>query len=133
MIIVLRVNAFVALIVAAMLVSLLSPGTLAEKITRVATAFGTSAGKIGIVIALAAVIGKCLMDSGAADRIVRCFLRVLGEKRSPEALMGASFLLAIPVFFDTVFYLMLPLARSLCRRTKKNYVLYILATAPVGS
>jgi len=132
MIIVLRVNAFVALIVAAMLVSLLSPGTLAEKITRVATAFGTSAGKIGIVIALAAVIGKCLMDSGAADRIVRCFLRVLGEKRSPEALMGASFLLAIPVFFDTVFYLMLPLARSLCRRTKKNYVLYILAIGAGG-
>jgi len=36
MIIVLRVNAFIALITAAMLVSLLSPGALAEKVGRVA-------------------------------------------------------------------------------------------------
>jgi gluconate:H+ symporter, GntP family len=127
MIIVLRVNAFIALITAAMLVSLLAPGSLGEKISRVAVAFGDSAGKIGIVIAMAAVIGKCLMDSGAADRIVRSFLRVLGEKRSAEALTGASFVLAVPVFFDTVFYLMVPLARSLWRSTQKNYVLYILA------
>ncbi len=132
MIIVLRLNAFIALITAAMLVSLMAPGALGEKISRVADAFGSAAGKIGIVIALAAVIGKCLMDSGAADKIVRSFLRVLGEKRTPEALAGASFVLAIPVFFDTVFYLMVPLARSLWKRTHKNYVLYILAIATGG-
>ena len=85
-----------------------------------------------MVVWLAAVIGKCLMDSGAADKIVRSFLRVLGEKRAPESLAGASFVLAIPVFFDTVFYLLVPLARSLWRRTRKNYVLYITAIATGG-
>jgi len=127
MIIVLRVNAFIALITAAMVVSLLSAGELGEKISRVADAFGDAAAKIGIVIALAAVIGKCLMDSGAADRIVRSFLKVLGEKRSSWALMGSGFVLSIPVFFDTVFYLLVPLARSLWKRTHKNYVLYVTA------
>ena len=127
MIIVLRVNAFIALISAAILVSLLSAGAWGDKITRVATAFGDAAGKIGIVIALAAVIGKCLMDSGAADKIVRSFLRLLGEKRASVALLGSGFVLSIPVFFDTVFYLLVPLARSLYRRTNKNYMLYILA------
>jgi GntP family gluconate:H+ symporter len=127
MIIVLRVNAFIALITAAILVSLLSPGDLAEKVARVAGAFGSVVGAIGIVIALAAVIGKCLMDSGAADRIVRSFLKVLGEKRSSWALMGSGFILSIPVFFDTVFYLLVPLARSLWRRTRKNYILYVTA------
>jgi len=127
MIIVLRVNAFIALITAAILVSLLSPGDLAEKVARVAGAFGSVVGAIGIVIALAAVIGKCLMDSGAADRIVRSFLKALGEKRSSWALMGSGFILSIPVFFDTVFYLLVPLARSLWRRTRKNYILYVTA------
>lgn len=127
MIIVLRVNAFVALIAAAVLVSLLSPGAMADKISRVANAFGGVVGAIGIVIALAAVVGKCLMDSGAADRIVRSFLRLLGEKRSSWALMSSGFVLSIPVFFDTVFYLLVPLARSLCRRTGKDYVLYLTA------
>ena len=127
MIIVLRVNAFIALITAAILVSLLAPGKLEDKIARVAQEFGNVVGNIGIVIALAAVVGKCMMDSGAADRIVRSFLRVLGEKRASWALMGSGFVLSIPVFFDTVFYLLVPLARSLYRRTHKNYILYITA------
>jgi len=127
LIIVARLNAFVALITSAMLVSLLSPGPLAERVSRVADAFGSAAGKIGIVIAMAAIIGKCLMDSGAADRIVRSFLKVLGEKRAPLALLSSGFVLSIPVFFDTVFYLLVPLARSLWKSTRKNYMLYILS------
>jgi len=104
MIIVLRVNAFIALITAAMVVSLLSAGELGEKISRVAEAFGSSAGQIGIVIAMAAVIGKCLMDSGAADRIVRSFLKVLGEKNANVALMGSGFVLAVPAIMNMIWY-----------------------------
>ncbi|MEX2580433.1 MAG: SLC13 family permease [Verrucomicrobiales bacterium] len=127
MIIGLRINAFLALITAALVVSFLAPGEIAEKVSRVASAFGGTAAGIGIVIALAAVIGKCLMESGAADRIVRGFLDLLGEKRSSVALTGSGFVLSIPVFFDTVFYLLVPLARSLHRSTGKNYLKYVLA------
>ncbi len=128
----LRMNAFIALITSAVVVSLLSPGDMAEKISRVATEFGNTAGSIGIVIALAVVIGKCMMDSGAADRIVRGFLSLLGEKRSSTALMASGFVLSIPVFFDTVFYLLVPLARSMHRRTKKHYLKYAMAIAAGG-
>jgi len=55
------------------------------------------------------------------------FLRILGEKRCAVSLMSSGFVLSIPVFFDTVFYLLLPLARSMHRRTGKSYVLLILA------
>ena len=133
LIIVLKVNAFIALITAAMVVSLMAPGDIASKISRVATAFGSAAGGIGIVIALAAVIGKCMLDSGAADRIVRAFLRMLGEKRAPVALLGSGFVLAVPVFFDTVFYLLVPLARSLHRKTGRQYLKYVLAIAAGGA
>ncbi len=129
---VLRLNAFIALIVSAIIVSLLAPGAFAEKISRVAVAFGATAGGIGIVIALAVVIGKCMMDSGAADRIVRGFLSLLGEKRCSWALMSSGFVLAMPVFFDTVFYLLVPLARSTCRRTGRNYLKYATAIAAGG-
>ncbi len=128
----LRMNAFIALITSAVVVSLLSLGDLAEKMSRVAEAFGNTAGSIGIVIALAVVIGKCMMDSGAADRIVRGFLSLLGEKRSSTALMASGFVLSVPVFFDTVFYLLVPLARSMHRRTKKHYLKYAMAIAAGG-
>lgn len=139
MIIGLRVNAFLALITAALLVSFLSPVQTAasgepglNQVERVAFAFGDVAGKIGIVIALAAIIGKCMMDSGAADRIVRACLRLMGEKRTPTALLASGYILGIPVFFDTVFYLLVPLARSLWKRTHHNYMLYIMAIAAGG-
>ncbi len=126
-IIVLRVNAFIALVAAAIAVSLCAPGELGQKITRVGVEFGVTAGKIGIVIAFAAIIGDCLTRSGAADRIVRFLMGLLGEKRAPAALMASGFVLSIPVFFDTVFYLLLPLARSTHRRTGMRYLLLILA------
>jgi len=138
LIIALKINAFIALISAAMVVSVLAVGLLgegrwADSIARVAVSFGSAAGKIGIVIGMAAVIGKCMLDSGAADRIVRAFVRLFGEKRSPIALMGSGYVLAVPVFFDTVFYLLVPLARSLYRRTQKRYLLYVLAIACGGA
>lgn len=132
MITLLRTNAFIALITSAVVVSLLAPGPLAEKVSRVAMAFGDTAGSIGIVIALAVVVGKCMMDSGAADRIVRGFLSLLGEKRSSIAMMASGYVLSIPVFFDTVFYLLVPLARSMHRQTRKHYLKYAMAIAAGG-
>lgn len=128
-----KINAFLALITAAIIVSIMAPGNMSDKIGRVASALGDSVGGIGIVIALAAIIGKCMLDSGAADRIVRSFMDLLGEKRAPVSLLGSGFVLAVPVFFDTVFYLLVPLARSLHRRTKVKYLLYIMAIGAGGA
>jgi len=133
MIVALRLNAFISLITAAIVVSLMAPGDVAEKITRVAEALGKTTGSIGIIIAMAAVIGKCMMDSGAADRVVRMFLSMLGEKRGSTVMMASGYVLAVPVFFDTVFYLLVPLARSMYRRTGKDYLKYILAIGAGGA
>jgi GntP family gluconate:H+ symporter len=94
---------------------------------RVARGFGTTCGKIGILIALASIIGKCLLDSGAAERIVITIRSVLGDQRASPALVVSGFVMGIPVFFDTVFYLLIPLAKSLRARTGKNYLLYVMS------
>lgn len=130
---VLRLHAFFALMLAAAVVSVLTAldktgdGRFVKAIEAVMTEFGSTAGKIGFAIALAAVIGFSLMESGAADKIVRRMIAVLGEGRAALALCLTGFVLAAPVFADTVFMLMLPLARSLARRTGKDYILYVCA------
>lgn len=131
-ILLLRLHAFLALVAAAVLVSLLAPGDPAMTIVRVADAFGRTAAAIGIVIALAAVIGRAMMESGAADRIVDAFLALLGERRGAMALQSSGFVLAIPVFFDTVFYLLAPLAGSMYRRTGANFLRFMMAIAAGG-
>lgn len=152
-----RLHALLVLLAAALLVAVLTPakelqqyasgqvaqGRMSEAAAtslvntsaprRLAAAFGHTAGEVGILIAMASIVGICLMESGAAHGIVTAMLRISGVNRAPEGLALSSFVLSIPVFFDTVFYLMVPLARSLRRRTGKDYVLYILAIMAGGS
>lgn len=100
---------------------------------RLAEAFGETAGQVGIMIALASVIGVCLMESGGAYVIIDAMLKICGVNRTPHALAAGAFILSIPVYFDTVFYLMVPLARSFRQRSGKHYVYAILAIMAGGS
>ncbi len=130
LIIKLKINAFAALIVAATTVGLLSPNiSLGDVMGEVAASFGRVCGGIGIVIALAAVVGQCLMESGAADKIVRALQRMMGRANPAFSMVASGYILSIPVFFDTVFYLLAPIARATRVRTGKNYVLYLMAIA----
>ncbi len=129
----LRVGAFFALILGALTVSfwnaLATGGTLdaGNVVTTVCQALGTTAGNVGLLIVFGTTIGKCMADNGSADRIVLACRRFFGEKRIPAALAGGAFILSIPVFYDATFYLLLPLAKSVYRSVRKNYILYLLS------
>ncbi len=100
---------------------------------QVATGMGNTLTKIAILIAMASIIGKCMMDSGGAERIVLSMTRRLGEKRAPIAFIGSGFTLSIPVFFDTVFYLLIPLGKAMRAKTGRNYLLYVLTIVAGGT
>jgi GntP family gluconate:H+ symporter len=153
----LRLHPFLALLLAGWIVAIGTPAALLQShaetlvlrgnlssdevdtfvnrpaVKRLADAFGKTAGQIGILIALASILGACLAESGAARRIVDGALACIGERHAAFALAFSSFLLGIPIYFDTVFYLMVPLARSLRARSGKDYVYYILAIMAGGS
>ncbi|SHM73503.1 gluconate:H+ symporter, GntP family [Cyclobacterium lianum] len=141
-----KLNPFIALLLAALVVAWMTPydaivefalgrgqseaaaNALANTAIgeRIASAFGNTVGKIGILIAMAAIIGKSMLMSGAAERIVRAILGLTGEKNAPLAFLSGSFFLGIPVFFDTVFYLMIPLAKAMAMRLTRSYLLLVL-------
>ncbi|MBM3335907.1 GntP family permease, partial [Candidatus Sumerlaeota bacterium] len=142
----LRLNAFLALILGALIVATLTPRAGLEQYAadkkmspaetktlvarsvgeRVAGEFGRTCAAIGILIAMASIVGKCLLESGGAERIVRSTLRLLGERRAPLAFASSGFVLGMPVFFDTVFYLMIPLGKAMAMRNVRNYGLYVM-------
>lgn len=143
----LKLHPFLALLLAAVVVSILTPISyienfyLAKGLTetealklahksigeRIGTEFGNTCSKIGILIAMAAIIGKAMLDSGAAEKIIRAMLKVTGEKNAPIGFVLSSFFLTIPVFVDTVIFLMMPLAKAMGMRLKKNYLLLALS------
>ena len=100
---------------------------------RITGGLGTTCGKIGLLIAFASIIGYCLQSSGGAERIVTAMLDITGERGAPLGFMLSGFLLSIPVFFDTVFYLMIPLGQALHRKTGKSYLMYVLSIVAGGT
>jgi GntP family gluconate:H+ symporter len=138
----LRLHAFIALLLGALTVGILTPvanvkansAALAAMSVpdRLAKGFGDTCQNIGLVIAMATIIGVCMIETGAAERVVRSMLKTVGERFAPLAFLLSSFLLGIPIFFDTVFLMMVPLAKSMAVRTGKNYVAYILAIVSGG-
>ena len=143
----LKLHPFLALLLGAFVVAWLTPGSAIEQFAvthgstpatalalskksigeRIATEFGSTAGKIGIIIAMAAIIGKCMLESGAAERIIRSMLKATGMDKAPIAFLLSSFFIGIPVFFDTVIFLMMPLAKAMSIRIGKNYLLLVLS------
>jgi gluconate:H+ symporter, GntP family len=141
-----RMHPFLALLLGALVVAFLTPAVQLEQFglskgmdaaaalayskksvgERIATEFGNTCAKIGILIAMAAIIGKCMLESGAAERIIRSLLKLTGIDKAPFAFLFGSFFLGIPVFFDTVIFLMVPLAKAMTLRIGKNYLLLIL-------
>lgn len=125
-----RLHAFLALLLASLIVAFLSDRiAAADAASTVAAGFADLMGKIGILLVLAAIVGKCLVDSGAADRIIRSFSAFFGEGREHFSFFASGFVLSMPVFFDTVFYLLAPLVRAAYARRKRDYVLMISAAA----
>ncbi|MBK9167697.1 MAG: GntP family permease [Bryobacterales bacterium] len=130
-----KINAFLALIGVAILIGLLSPEiAITDVMKQVGDRFGNVVGRIGIVILTAAIVGQCLMESGAADRITRVFVRAIGERRASLSMTVTGFVLSIPVFADTVFYLLIPLARAMCvRMGGRDYMLLTMAISAGAS
>jgi len=145
----LRLHAFIALFAAAIVVAVLTPkqniessvlaqGRPQQEATaraneslgvKLSNKFGGTATNLGVLIAMASIVGACLLGSGAAERIVRSTLSLFGEKRSPLVFATSGLVLGVPVFFDTVFLLLIPLARAMAARTQRHYLLYVLAIA----
>jgi GntP family gluconate:H+ symporter len=152
-ILVFRLHAILSLFLGALVVSFLTPNSLVQQYAitsglsatdvsrlleqtageRIAFAFGRAAQSIAVLIVLASIMGKCLLESGAAERIVRTMVKILGERKTPVAYVLSSFLLGIPIFFDTVFYLMIPLARAMGARNRRAYALCVMAIIAGGS
>ena len=100
---------------------------------RLAAAFGRTAADIGLLIALASVLGAGLTHSGAAERLVRTLLAVVGPRGHPAAFCAGGLALGVPVFFDAVFLLCAPLAKSTALKTGGNYTLLLLAVCCGGA
>ncbi len=122
-----KIHAFFSLIITAVSVGLLSGLTLADSIALTTTKLGGSISNIAVVIGLAVVSGQLMDESGAAEKIARSILKLTGNDKAPLAMVGTGYVLSIPLFSDTCYYLMIPIARALSLSGGGSFVAMVVA------
>lgn len=130
-----KVQAFLALIICTIIVGVVGGMPLAnitievdgvEKtfgiLNSITSGFGGTLGSIGIIIGFGVMMGQIFEVTGAAKRMAYTFLRLFGKKREEEALALTGFLVSIPIFCDSGFVVLAPIAKAISRATKKSFI-----------
>ncbi len=134
-----KVHAFLALIIAAVTAgviggmpmqdTLLAEGTTLGIINAIKTGFGGTLGSIGIIIGFGVMMGQIFEATGAAQRMAQTFLKLFGKGREEEALALTGFFVSIPIFCDSGFIILSPIAKAISKVTKKSVISLGIALA----
>lgn len=119
-----KIQAFIALLMASILVGVLSGMEPLTIVKTVQEGMGNTLGFVAVVVGLGGIFGAILEHSGGAEALANKLLSKFGIERSPWALMLTGFIVAIPVFFEVAFIILVPMIYALQKKTKKPILLY---------
>src|SRR5437868_3285222 len=106
----LRLHAFLALLISSFALGLITGMAPTKLLKSIQAGFGEALGFIAVVVALGAIIGRFLEHSGGGRHLADWLLEKFGPKHTPWALLTASFLVGLPIFFEVGFIILAPLA-----------------------
>jgi len=126
LVLVVRIHAFVALLLTSLLAALLGGIPLADIAGIIEEGMGSTLGYIAVVIGIGAMIGELLRESGGAEAIANTLLRTFRDERAPWALSITGLIVSIPVFLDVALILFIPLVYTLTERTGRSLLFYAI-------
>lgn len=121
-----KVHAFVALLLGSLVIGVAAGMPLATVLESVTTGAGSTLASIAVIIGLGAMFGRMLEVSGGARALSDELIRRSGERSAQWSLLAVGFVVAIPVFFDVAFIVLISIVYGLCRRTGRPIVFYAL-------
>lgn len=130
-----KVQAMVAILVGAIAIGLIAGMPFNDIVTAVNDGIGNTLKGIALLVGLGSMFGAILEASGGAQTLAVTMVRRFGDKKAAWALGITGLVIAMPVFFDAGLIILIPLAFSLAKRTKRSSLFYaipLLAGLAVG-
>ncbi|MEO9239914.1 MAG: gluconate:H+ symporter [Jatrophihabitantaceae bacterium] len=118
LIVALKVHPFMALIAGSAFVGLAAGVPLPKIISNFETGVGSTLQEVGLLIALGAMLGKLLADSGGADRIIDTLLARASKAMVPWAMALVAVVIGLPMFFEIGLVLLLPVIVLVTQRSE---------------
>ena len=127
-----KIQAFLALIITTVVIGViggmplntitLDNGTKFGILQSITSGFGNTLSSIGIIIGFGVMLGAIFEETGAAKQMALCFLKVFGKNKEEEAMAFTGFLVSIPIFCDSGFIILSPIAKAISKVTKKSLI-----------
>ena len=114
----LKIHPFFALIATSATFAIVAGMNMQDMLSAFTSGMGGTIADIGLVIALGTVTGTLLEKSGAAETMAKTILKITGKKHAALGLAITGYFVSIPVFCDSAFVLLSPIARRLSKDTK---------------
>jgi GntP family gluconate:H+ symporter len=124
-----KLHPVVALLVTAYGLGLANGLPAKDIVSALTGGFGGTLSHIGIVIACGCVIGTLLEKSGAATALAQAVIRLIGASKAVLGLSCTGAIVSIPVFCDSGFVILAPLAKSLARNSGRAIATFAIALA----
>lgn len=124
-----RVHAFIAMLIASAIAGLVGGMSVNDTLGAISKGFGGTLGGIGIVIGLGVMMGSVLEVSGAAEKMAYSFIKMLGKKKEEWALAITGYIVSIPIFVDSAFVILYPVAKALAKNGKRSLLTLGVALA----
>lgn len=113
-----KINAFMALMAAALTMGLLAGMQPTEVINTILTGFSKTTMKIGVIIIFGIMLGNYLDASKGTTKLALGTVKMVGEKKSSFAMAVAGYIVSIPVFSDAGFIILAPLVKAIAKKAK---------------
>lgn len=123
-----KLHPFFALIATTVTFAVISGMDLNVMLEAFASGMGGTVADIGLVIALGTVTGALLEKSGGAEKMAKSILKVTGEKHAALGLAITGYFVSIPVFCDSAYVLLSPIAKRLSKDTRISMTTMAVAT-----
>ncbi|MEU6749672.1 gluconate:H+ symporter [Spirillospora sp. NPDC046719] len=118
----LKVHPFLSLTLGSLLVGAIAGLPMADTVKSFGKGFGDTASGVGALIALGAMFGKLLADSGGADQIVDTIVGRSGRRALPWAMALVGALIGLPMFFEIGLVLLMPVIYLVARRSGQSII-----------
>lgn len=113
-----KMHPFLALILGSAFVGIAGGAGLSGTIDNFETGVGNTLKEVGLLIALGAMLGKLLADSGGADKIVDTLLAKASKAKIPWAMALVAIIIGLPMFFEIGLVLLLPVIVLVTQRSR---------------
>lgn len=120
----LKLNTFVSLIIVSFGVALLLGMPLDQIVKTIEAGIGGTLGHLALIFGLGAMLGKLIADAGGAQRIAMTLVARFGEKNIQWAVVVASFIIGIALFFEVGLVLLIPIVFAISRQLRVS-ILYL--------